>query len=104
MLYIRQKNSERYYNKCKNRIAELDLSDNVILKTDFMEIERFRRYLHAADIIVLPYYESNESASGTANISIASKRPVLISQSAVFKEIRDICHTVKDINPSALVK
>jgi glycosyltransferase involved in cell wall biosynthesis len=58
--------------------------------------------LRTCDICVLPYYESSESGSAAANICLATAKPLVVSISGIFDEIREFCHTLKDNSPSAL--
>ena len=94
--------SERYLSACRNLIHERGLESHVILKTEFLSTEEIIDYLHAVDIVVLPYHESDEGASATGNMAIAAKRPVIISRSSIFSGIKDISYQVKDISPSIL--
>ena len=96
------KDSEQYLGECKKRIEELNLNNNVMLLTDFLDIKQIINYLHASDIIVLPYHNSKEGASAAANMVLASKRPLIISGSTIFNEIRDICYRVDNIQPATL--
>jgi glycosyltransferase involved in cell wall biosynthesis len=91
--------SYQYLQKCNERIDELKLDKNIILITDFLYINQIIKYLHAVDIIVLPYHDSKEGSSAAANTAIASKRPLMISKSGIFSEIKNIGYEIKDITP-----
>lgn len=94
--------SDTYYQQCKQRIDSLGLSNNVLFKTDFLDIRETVHYLHACDIVVLPYHDSRESASAAANIVLAAKRPLIISRSPIFAEIKNIGRYVDNIEPATL--
>lgn len=94
--------SFQYYQQCNKRIEELELHTNITLLTDFLPIEDAIKYLHTTDIIVLPYYDSKEGASGAGNIAIASRRPLLVSNSEIFAEIRNVTVQMKNITPQCV--
>ncbi len=91
--------SEQYHRTCLERISELQLNDNVILFTSFLEMDQIIHYLHASDVIVLPYHDSKEGSSAAANTAIAAKRPLIISKSGIFSEIKHVSHVMDNTNP-----
>lgn len=96
------KDSEQYHKSCLGRIEELKLNDNVTLLTSFMEMNQIVRYLHATDFIILPYHDSKEGSSAAANTAISAKRPLIISKSGIFSEIKHVSYVVDDINPQTI--
>lgn len=94
--------SLEYLQLCNQRIAELGLQDNVTIITDFLNIDQVIKYLHATDLIVLPYHDSKEGSSAAANTVIASKRPLVISKSGIFHEIRQVGHELETITPQEI--
>lgn len=96
--------SKQYLDACTKKIEELQLQNNVILKTDFMDIESIITHLHAADAIVLPYYDSDEGSSAAAHMAIAARRPLITSHSPIFHDIKDICCQVDSVEPKFLAE
>lgn len=94
--------SEQYYQQCIERIQDLELSDNVILITSFLEVDQIIHYLHACDLILLPYHESKEGSSAAANTAIAAKRPLVISDSNIFSAIKPVSYVLKSIEPESI--
>ena len=78
---------------CSKEIARLNLQDNVIFDTRFLEKSEVYRELAKADIAVLPYEKSNEGSSGTAMDCLAVGLPLIVSDAEIFDEIRDVVLT-----------
>ena len=93
--------SRRYLSRCTELMAEhgLDQDGRVRLDIAFHEIEEVIHRLHACDLIVLPYHPNVEGASGSANIAFATKRPVVLSRSDVFRDARAMSYTVESVDP-----
>ncbi|HEY6065615.1 MAG TPA: hypothetical protein VIY96_05635, partial [Thermoanaerobaculia bacterium] len=60
--------------------------------------------LQACDLLVFPYYPSGESSSAAARLGIASSRPVLVSDSGIFEELRGVAEVVSSIEPGPLAE
>lgn len=80
---------------CEKEIIKLNLVDNVILDTEFLEKKLVIDELSKADIAVLPYESSNEGGSATAADCLSVGLPLLISDAEIFDEIREVAITVK---------
>jgi FkbM family methyltransferase len=91
--------SEQYLRTCIERIDELKVNDNITLITNFLEMKQIIHYLHASDVILLPYHDSKEGSSAAANTAISAKRPLVISNSGIFSEIRHVSHVMESIDP-----
>lgn len=94
--------SEKYLIECNDCINSLGLTNHIRLDTQFLEIEHLIGKLHVCDLIVLPYHHSNEGASGSVNIAIAAKRPVLTTREEIFKECSDVIYQVEGNAPHIL--
>lgn len=94
--------SEGYFRKCFDYISSHKLEHNVKLLTEFKDIGQVMHYLHACDLVLLPYHPSNEGASASATSALSSKRPLVISKSKIFKDICDVCHVLENINPNTI--
>lgn len=94
--------SKKYLIECNDCINSLGLTNHILLHTQFLEIEHIIRKLHVCDLIVLPYLYSNEGASGSVNIAIAAKRPVLTTREEIFKECSDTIYQLKGNAPHIL--
>jgi glycosyltransferase involved in cell wall biosynthesis len=73
--------------KMKRLVKEKGLEASVLFFTDFLQLAEIEKLLQAADLILLPYPELAESASGAVRTAFAANRPVVITQSSVFSEL-----------------
>lgn len=67
------------------KISDNDLSQSVILHTDFIEKTKVRDYFCAADIVVQPYL--NATQSGITQIAYQFGRPMLVTNAGGLAEI-----------------
>lgn len=96
--------SREYYNQCTHLISELGLENNVKLISNYLSNDESMRYLHACDLMVMPYAYSKESASGAVRFCLAADRPVIASDSPIFDEVRDFIYTIENISPEKLAE
>ena len=60
--------------------------------TEFLPDEEVIQALRRSDLVILPYTSSTESASAAVCLPLASLRPVLCSDLAVFDEYKSVLH------------
>lgn len=71
----------------KDLVRQLDLGDRVELCTAFLDDQDSLAKLDAADLIVFPYQNTGESASGAVRYGLASGRPVAVTPLAIFDDV-----------------
>ncbi|HRN71057.1 MAG TPA: glycosyltransferase, partial [Candidatus Woesebacteria bacterium] len=96
--------SSAEFNQMKEKVRENNLEDNVIFVSDFIEKQEIIKLLHIADLIVLPYSDLQEGASGAVRYSFASQRPVIISNSAIFSDLGDVGYRINDNKPQTIAE
>jgi len=96
--------SSAVFNQMKEKVTENNLEDNVIFVSDFIEKQEIIKLLHIADLIVLPYSDLQEGASGAVRYSFASQRPVIISNSAIFSDLGDVGYRINDNKPQTIAE
>lgn len=74
----------------KRLAADLNIANNVTFISDFLSDEESIGYLSNADVIVYPYQETGESASGAIRLGLASKKLVLVTPLSIFRDIDDL--------------
>ena len=84
--------SENYYEICKAKIQELNLQDCVEMHTDFLSDADSFKLLDKADLLVMPYRPTNESASGAIRYAVSTMKPVLCTKQPIFNDVADIVH------------
>lgn len=98
----RNMNSAALALRFKEEISRLNLDDNVVHISDFLDREEIITILGLADVLVFAYPESKETASGSIRLALAAGRPVIVSRSSQLKDLHDICHTISDNSPASI--
>lgn len=93
---IENSTSSAVFNHMKDKVKENNLEDNVIFISDFIEKQEIIKLLHLADVIVLPYPDLQEGASGAVRYSFSSQRPVLITNSAIFSDLSGVGYRIEN--------
>lgn len=69
------------------KLEKSGLRERVRLFTDFLPEETSIALLQAADVIVFPYQETAESASGAVRFGLAAHRPVACTPLGIFSDL-----------------
>ncbi|MFB6341792.1 glycosyltransferase [Saccharicrinis sp. FJH62] len=72
-------------DKYKQQIADLKLSDQIVLKTDFIPDSEVGQYFCSADMVVQPYKSATQS--GVTQIGYHFEKPMLVTDVGGLKEI-----------------
>jgi glycosyltransferase involved in cell wall biosynthesis len=96
--------SQQYLDECRREIERLGLAGSVVMVTEFLPELEARTLLSAADLIVLPYKDSPEGASGALRFVIGLGRPVLTTSIPIFADAADVTVQVPEPSPGALAK
>lgn len=72
---------------CKALAQSIGVDDAIEWNTEFQADNNSLKLLADCDLLVLPYDESNESASGAVRIALASGTPVAVTPAAIFDEL-----------------
>jgi O-antigen biosynthesis alpha-1,2-mannosyltransferase len=94
--------SRALIQQAKESIAAWGLQNSVTLHSDFLPDEDSLALLREADLIVFPYQETGESASGAVRYGIASGRPVAVTDLPIFADVREAVFTLGDSDPESL--
>ena len=94
--------SSAVFKQMQDRVEENNLQKNVIFISEFIEKQEIIKLLHIADLILLPYSDLQEGASGAVRYSFASQRPVIISDSAIFSDLGDVGFKINDNKPQSI--
>jgi len=79
--------SANIFNKMQESVKRFGLEDNVIFINKFLEFQQIVKTLQLADIVILPYADVKEGASGAVRTSIASSRPIITTDSYIFDSL-----------------
>ncbi|MCG5534668.1 glycosyltransferase [Ectothiorhodospira mobilis] len=96
--------SAELIQRARQRIRELGMEDRVTLVDDFLEDAHSLGHLRHAHLIVYPYQETGESASGAVRMGLVADRPVAVTPLAIFDDVRDCTHRLPGTGPDALAR
>jgi glycosyltransferase involved in cell wall biosynthesis len=83
-------------------ISSLGLEDFVETHHDYLSDEQSLKLLQEAALIVFPYQESGESASGAVRYGLSARRPVAVTPIPIFTELGDAVHRLPGSRPEEL--
>lgn len=75
-------------------IERLDLLDAVLLITEFLDLAESRSLLACADVLVLPYEQTNESASAALRSVLPLGRAVVTSDLPIFDDALSVVASI----------
>ena len=96
--------SHSYYDKCQMLIRKLALEDQVKMVSDFIDTEESLYLLQACDLLVMPYANTRESASGAVRFCVASCRPLVLSDQPIFSDMKEYAVLIKDSQSSSIME
>jgi len=96
--------SLRSWRECQAEIGRLGLAGNVSLITAFLPQPVAMTLLHAADVVVLPYHRTAETASAAARFALSSSRPVLTTAEPIFDALGESVMRLDDSTPEAIAR
>ena len=83
-------------------IAELDIADSLLLRTDFIQDSEVRYYLSAADFVIQPY--RNATQSGVTPLAYHFEKPMLVTNVGGLPDLvpHEKVGIVSEPNPQAI--
>jgi glycosyltransferase involved in cell wall biosynthesis len=94
--------SDEYEADVRAEIYRQGLGDNVVLMSDYLPDETVRIMLRAADVIALPYGETEESSSAALRFLLPLERPLVITDRPVFADCREWTLAVDPDDPQGI--
>ncbi|MEA5097111.1 MAG: glycosyltransferase, partial [Burkholderiaceae bacterium] len=94
--------SAQEQHACETLIERLGLGEQVTFITDFQTDEQTLAQLQTASLIVYPYQNTKESASGAVRIGLASGRPVAVTPLPIFEDVSEAVHTLSGTDEASL--
>lgn len=94
--------SKNYYNECITLINELGLQDNVTMISDFLQNKESMMYLQCCDALIMPYLNTQQSASGAMRFCMAARRPVITTSIPIFNEFKKYVIQIKNAEPELI--
>jgi glycosyltransferase involved in cell wall biosynthesis len=94
--------SAQLVKEVKELARSLSVSHLVEFCTDFLEDEASLARLDAADLVVFPYQNTGESASGAVRYGLASGRPVAVTPLAIFDDVQAVTFRLPGQTPQEI--
>lgn len=95
--------SAAHLTEVRNEISKLNLQGVVRLATDFLDPDDARDRLAMSDVLVMPYEQTNESASGALRSVLPIGRAMVTSDLPIFADVAGIVPSLSaPVNPVAL--
>lgn len=66
---------------------EVGMADAIDWHTDFLPVDEIRRLLAGCDLLVLPYDETGDSASGAVRVAMSAQVPTLTTPVKIFTDV-----------------
>lgn len=96
--------SNEYLIVCQESIKILKLENSITMINDFLSDKESFVYLDCADLLVMPYKETQESSSAAVRHAISTYRPVLCTPINIFRDVGDIVYFSKNSSVGALAQ
>jgi glycosyltransferase involved in cell wall biosynthesis len=88
--------------ECQQLAAELGIVDAIEWHFDFLPVAQIHALLAGCDLLVLPYDESDDSASGAVRVSLSSMVPFVATRVKIFAELGDAVVWAESNDPDVL--
>ena len=85
-------------------IDALELRANVETDYSFLPESEIVSRLSQCDLLVFPYGDSNETATGAVRVALLAGAPILCSSSPVLNDLSRISHRISDLNVKNLAE
>jgi hypothetical protein len=86
----------------RDKITRLGLSDIVDFRSTFLPDAEAAALLGQADLILFPYQDTQESASGAIRHGMATRRPVMVTPVPIFDELGGAVYRTDGRDPKSL--
>jgi glycosyltransferase involved in cell wall biosynthesis len=96
--------SYEYLQECKKVIQNLGLEKAITLCSDFLPEEEIYKKLESANLLVMPYQQTQESSSAAIRNALSTLKPILATPNKIFNDVADMIHICEDMTPKALAK
>ncbi len=87
---VANSDGEAELQRCRKLCEKLNLDEKVEWNTEFLPIEEVNKKLSDCDVIVLPYGQTDEGASGAARIALSACKNVIVTPSRIFSEMKNV--------------
>ncbi|ROR03146.1 glycosyltransferase [Desulfosoma caldarium] len=96
--------SKRCIEQAKELISTKNLDGIVSICTQYLEDSSSLSRLSEADLIVFPYQNTGESASGAVRHGLASGRPVAVTPLSIFDDVKEVTFRLPGFTPQEIAE
>lgn len=88
--------------KAKDLISKLKLEPYIELHTDYLPDDQSLSLLEKADLVIFPYQNTGESASGAVRYGIVSERDIAVTPLDIFDDVSTITYRLPGCSPEEI--
>jgi len=96
--------SQEVLARCEALIKKHKLTGHVTLITAFLDDADSLAWLDCADLVLFPYQNTAESASGAVRYGLATSRPVVCTPLPIFADVAELVHSLDSTGPDAIAR
>lgn len=96
--------SGAYLDLCRARVRETGMEDSVLILDDFLPEAEVGVLLSAAEVVVLPYLATKESASAAIRFPLACGRATITTREPIFDDIRQAVLQIPSADPIVIAE
>lgn len=90
--------------ECQQIAIEVGMDDAIEWHLDFLPVDEIEELLSGCDVNILPYDESNDSASGAIRTCLATMVPLIATRVKIFAELSDAVAWAQNNDPDELAR
>lgn len=94
--------SQLAVEQAKSMVTKKGLHQIIEFNTEYLPDAKSMEILSGADLIIFPYQETGESASGAVRYGIACGRPVAVTPLDIFDDVASAVHYLPGTSPQAI--
>jgi glycosyltransferase involved in cell wall biosynthesis len=91
--------SGEYLELCRARVRESGMEDSVLILDEFLPEAEIAVLLSAAEVVVLPYLATTESASAAIRFPLACGRATITTREHIFDDVRQVVLQIPSADP-----
>ncbi|MBN7809067.1 glycosyltransferase [Agrobacterium rosae] len=97
-------NSIQARQQTESVIDLLDMASCVETDFSFLPESEIVARLQQCDLLVFPYGDSSETATGAVRVALLAGTPILCSSSSVLNDLRGVSHRIDELNVATLAE
>lgn len=96
--------SGEYLELCRARVRETGMEDSVLILDEFLSEAEIGALLSTAEVVVLPYLPTKESASAAIRYPLACGRATITTREQIFDDVRQAVHQIPSADPVVIAE